>query len=362
MHDRFVNTVVHHSQLLEKIILHNEFVNRAVSNESLLERIVLDDEFVSKTAKNNRLLEKFVLDDSSYDSVLEIVNLAETLRKLRHIVNTDKIKKTLPSDFVENSLRKRKKIIEDKLLDAICEKDKAYLSNGVIKFADKHSLWGLLNEILVNEDYFFETDTDSPKILDCGAHCGIAIYYFKNLYPKARITCFEPVPAMRELALENVRENGFSNVEILPYALADEDKTSTFLISNTYSMAGSLTERRRIAGDDIIEIDVECHRLSKYLQEPVHFLKLDIEGLEDAVLTESKAFLKNVQYLFCEYHHGMGLATDRLGKILLLLDEAGFDAHATKSFSFQRSTLHRPMTFVDRPYSAIIWAKNRNWT
>ena len=47
--------------------------------------------------------------------------------------------------------------------------------------------------------------------------------------------------------------------------------------SESDSMAGSLTERRRESGDYCAEIPVECRRLSPYLEEPVHFLKLDIE-------------------------------------------------------------------------------------
>ena len=41
-----------------------------------------------------------------------------------------------------------------------------------------------------------------------------------------------------------------------------------------------------MAGDETREFTVECRRLSEYLQEPVHFLKMDIEGYEDVVLAE----------------------------------------------------------------------------
>ena len=126
-------------------------------------------------------------------------------------------------------------------------------------------------------------------------------------------------------------------------------------------MAGSLTERRRIVGDNVSEIEVRCRKLSEFLQEPIHFLKLDIEGSEDVVLAEAGELLKNVQHVFCEYHHGAGLNTDRLGRILLLLDENGFDVQVGKSFSSQRGTERRPMSFVGRPYSGGIWAKNKSW-
>ena len=257
-------------------------------------------------------------------------------------------------------LRDENDVVE-RLLDAMCERDRVFLANGVMRFSDRYSLRILINEILVNEDYYFETDTDSPRILDCGTHFGLAIYYFKSFYPQARITGFEPIPELRELALENVRTNGYGDVEILPFALSERNEKVVFVVSNTSSMAGSLTDKRRIAGDDVREIEVECRKLSDYLREPVHFLKLDIEGSEDVVLSEAEPFLGNVQHIFCEYHHGNGLGTDRLMKILHVLDRAGFDVQVGKAFDFERRSVKRPMTFVGEPYSAAIWAKNRVW-
>ena len=79
------------------------------------------------------------------------------------------------------------------------------------------------------------------------------------------------------------------------------------------------------------------------------------------VLAEAEARLGNVQHIFCEYHHGNGLPTDRLVKILSLLDRVGFDAQVGKALDFQRRSLQRPMSFVGEAYSAVIWAENRNW-
>jgi FkbM family methyltransferase len=248
-----------------------------------------------------------------------------------------------------------------RIMNLVCEGNEVFLAHGVMRFADRYSLWILINEILVNEDYYFQSDTDSPRILDCGTHFGLAIYYFKNLYPKARITGFEPVPTLRELALKNVAGNGYVDVEIVPYALSDTDEDAHFLVSNTSSMAGSLTKRRCVSGDDVSEITVQCKRLSEYLDEPVDYLKLDIEGSEDIVLAEAEERLGNVHHIFCEYHHGNGLPTDRLAKILSLLDRVGFDAQVGKAFGFQGRSRQRPMSYVREPYSAAIWAANRNW-
>ena len=127
-------------------------------------------------------------------------------------------------------------------------------------------------------------------------------------------------------------------------------------------MAGSLTERSREAGRDVAEITVESKKLSAYLDEPVHFLKLDIEGVEDTVLAEAAPMLHNVQYIFCEYHQSDKLPCSRLARILDILDAAGFDVHVAKSYSSHLRTGVRAMNHVSTPYALSLWAKNRNWS
>lgn len=252
--------------------------------------------------------------------------------------------------------------LRGRFLDAVLDGETVRLAQGVLRVPDRTALWTLIHEILFHEDYYFACETRAPRILDCGAHVGMAIYYFKTLYPEARITAFEPVPHLRALAEENAALNGFTDVEILPFALSDKRETRTFFVSETYSMAGSLAERRAAAGDALHTIEVECVPLSGYLREPVHFLKIDIEGTEDVVLAEAEPWLHNVQHIFCEYHHGLGLANDRLARMLALLDRAGFEVVVGKSFGYQESSRHRPMTALGGPASEVLWAKNRRWT
>jgi FkbM family methyltransferase len=251
--------------------------------------------------------------------------------------------------------------VPDRMLDAMMEGDDLTLAAGVVRFPDRHALWTLLHELLANEDYYAEIDSPAPRILDCGAHQGLSLFYFKTRFPGARITAFEPDPSNRAIAQENMRRNGFSDVEVLPYALAAQPGIARFLAPKGFSMAGSLTARRRELGNEVEEVEVECVPLSRYLDEPVDYLKMDIEGVEDSVLEEAAPLLPRVHYLFCEYHHGLGLAADRLPRILALLERAGFDTQTARSYTNHIAAEHRPMNRVGEPYSAIIFAKNRTW-
>jgi len=344
-----VEGLMSHDRLLDiqkKLLLKNDSV--------LLRKIMLDDQ--------SRVMKRVMLDNGliKEEQLTAILEFQEHWNILRPIIQADREEIIKKYHAVKNGLKK-KSDVKDGLLDIICEGDTVFLANGPMRFPDRHSLWILLREILVNEDYYFETDTDSPRILDCGTHFGLAVYYFKSVFPKAEIVGFEPIEKIRHMALENVQRHGYSDVQILPYALHGANEPMDFYVTDTDSMAGSLTERRLAFGDDIHRTEVECRTLSQFLNEPVHFLKIDIEGVEDIVLDEARAFLKNVQHIFCEYHHGAGLDTNRLEKILSLLGEAGFGLHLGKSFSFQKGSMNKPMTFTGKPYSMGIWGKNENW-
>ncbi|MCF6285607.1 MAG: FkbM family methyltransferase [Candidatus Hydrogenedentes bacterium] len=252
--------------------------------------------------------------------------------------------------------------VRGRILDVITEENVVHLAHGSLRFPCRHSLWTLLHEILLYEDYFFSCDTDTPRIIDGGTHMGMAIYYFKTLYPKARIIGFEPLPSLREIANENIARNGYSDVEILPYALAERGGDAQFHVSDSWTMAGSLHARRGPMGDDVHQITVECVPLSDYLDEPTHFLKLDIEGPEAEVLAEAAHKLNKVQHLFCEFHQGAGLGSDRLAKILSILEAADFEVQVGKSHNYQQTSLKQPFTHFDGAASMLIWARNRNWT
>ena len=245
------------------------------------------------------------------------------------------------------------------VLDLITKGDIVRLTHGTLRFPCRHSLWTLMHEILLNEDYYFESDSDTPHIIDGGAHLGMAIYYFKSRYPNACITAFEPHPELHALAAENVARNGWEGVKILPHALAGTRREAIFHISESWSMAGSLSERRATLGDTVRDVTVQCVPLSDYLRAPVDFLKLDIEGAEDEVLEEAAPWLHNVANIFCEFHQGAGLSSGRLARILAVLEQANFDVQVGKSHNYQERSRWRPLTHFDGAASMVIWARRR---
>ena len=251
--------------------------------------------------------------------------------------------------------------IDEIVLDVLCEDNKIFLRNGTIKFTDRKSLKILFNELLINEDYYFVTDTDRPRILDCGTNFGLALYYFKSLYPGAEIIGFEPVGSIRDLALDNIKNNEWNNVEILPFAIDACEGTASFWLPKSDSMAGSLTERKRLMGGEVVEIRVQCVPLSRYLTKPVNYLKLDIEGSELDALVEAQEHLHMVEHIFCEVHRGIGIENNRLSKVLSLLEDHDFVCQVSKSYCNSNATKIRTMEKITWNGSTIIWGKNTNF-
>lgn len=354
--------ILEHPSLLDKLLSNHDTLNHQLASDALSAELLAHSKLPSRVFLNESLRDTILFDDRVFhDPVFERmraqVEFEAEWKRLALLIDKAAL------DNRERVVAARRTVahvndIPNAVMDCFCEGNQALLRDGRMTFPDRHALWVVLHEILVNEEYYFEAESDTPRVLDCGAHFGMASYYFKTLYPNARVTAFEPMPDLRALAAENMKANGM-DVEVVEYALAAEDGPITFFVSAEDSMAGSLTARRGALGDKLQEIQVEGRRLSAYLDEPVDFLKLDIEGAEMEVLEEAAALLKNVAHLFCEYHHGAGLSADRLPRILLILDDAGFDVHVSKSDGSARHARHRPMMHAQDSYSATIWAKRR---
>lgn len=224
----------------------------------------------------------------------------------------------------------------DLLLDLITEENICHLRGADVEFLDRKALRTMLRELLINESYYFECESDAPLIYDCGANIGLAIYYYKTLYPNARVVAFEPWAPAYECARRNIERNGWSDVAIYPVALYDFDGMLALNVPEDNSIGATLTSRCREGSDaPVSETAVECRRLSGYMTgEPVEFLKLDVEGVEKKVLFELGDQLQNVKRLFCEYHYGKTVEDNSLAEILTLLERRGFTCSVNYSAAF----------------------------
>lgn len=186
------------------------------------------------------------------------------------------------------------------------------------------------------------------RILDCGAHIGIATLYYKSVYPQAHITCFEPNPASIAFLKENISQNNLDTIDVVPAAVWNTDGTISF----SHSMWSWGDHVRTDATNNTFE--VKSTRLLKYLQEPVDILKIDIEGAEEAVIKDIDPYLKNVQAIVMEYHSNLKPLPNDLHNISAILKKNDFEI----KFGYMGRIVWklRQITHIPFPFFLVIHA------
>jgi len=183
---------------------------------------------------------------------------------------------------------------------------------------DAPSFLGAHHDIFVEQQYRFRPDSAAPRILDVGANIGVASLYFARQYPTARIEAFEADPALHEILVRNLSvHHECAKVRALSTAVWTCNGTIPFRSDG--ADGGAIHEQGAMR--------VPALRLADVLAEsPVDFMKLDIEGAECAVLDDCSSSLRNVNALIVEYHGPSG-APPQLGRLLRILESAGFRYH-----------------------------------
>jgi len=189
-----------------------------------------------------------------------------------------------------------------------------------IKCLDSEALLQQNKEIFGNEIYKFRSNVESPRIIDIGANIGLCIIYLKELYPKAEITAFEPNSKRFHASKYNLSSFKLQNVKILNTACTQEDG---------FVYCPSNPSGKEIINEHRLEPNfkkIQSIKLSKFLEKPVDFLKIQAKGFELDILTECRKKLTNVRNLFLEYHYSLNQKQD-LSSILRTLEDAGFSYH-----------------------------------
>ena len=185
-----------------------------------------------------------------------------------------------------------------------------------LEYTDLLSFFIECKDIFFHRIYHFETAKREPMLVDGGGCLGLATLYWKTLYPRARISCFEPDPDLFGVLLKNLHNNGILDVNAVNAGLARRDGSVAFQADG---MDGGRIVGPEVAGTKMIR----TVRLSDHLTGPVDFLKLNIEGQELDVLEEAAEAdrLRQVRELVVEYH-GFPGQPQRLGPLLTLLGTA----------------------------------------
>ena len=184
-----------------------------------------------------------------------------------------------------------------------------------LHYRDAPALLGQLHEIFVQGAYDFTPATPAPRIIDCGAHVGVAVLRWRELFPDADITALEADPDIVAALRQNLAARGDNRTRVLAAAAWIADGEVGFHSTGADDGHVDAAAPRRIPACD----------LAALCAAPVDLLKLDIEGAEDAVLAhlDATGALRHVRRLVCEWHQWTP-AAPRLHLALSRLVAAGF--------------------------------------
>jgi FkbM family methyltransferase len=160
-------------------------------------------------------------------------------------------------------------------------------------------------QIFDNLEYDFSVEKPPQVIIDAGANIGLASIYFANKYPGARILAIEPERSNFELLKENVRP--YPQVTPIHAALWNKNEEIN-LTDPGLGNWGFITEDRKVSEahasksvHTVMALTVD-DLLHDYGLERIDILKIDIEGAEKEVFSNSSSWLAKVDAIIIELH------------------------------------------------------------
>ena len=190
--------------------------------------------------------------------------------------------------------------------------------------ADSLSFYWSYQEIFEKEIYRFDCRSDAPRIVDCGANYGLAALYFKSKFPNAHVRAVEADPEIFYLLSTNLAQRHFSDLELIHAAINTTGERVEF------HCEGADSGRIYPLAQSSRSTQVDGIKLEALLDQPVHFLKMDIEGAEAECLCQTRT-LENVEQMFVEYHSFEG-EPQLLDEVLRKLKESGFRYYIETQF------------------------------
>lgn len=215
--------------------------------------------------------------------------------------------------------------------------EKVELFDKKINIVDGPTFYSGYKEIFQKKIYEFESEKESPLIIDCGSNIGLSVIFFKKLYPSSRIIAFEPDPVIFQALKDNVETFKFEDIQLNNKAVWIKEGKIDFSLEGGYS--GRISKGDE-SGEKTQALTVD---LSLLLEgNEVDFLKLDIEGAEYKVLLKCGSLLSNIKHIFVEYHSHFS-EEQSLDEILALFRMNGFRYQIQEAFVNRKPFVERKL-------------------
>ena len=156
----------------------------------------------------------------------------------------------------------------------------------------------------------------------------MSVVFFKSLYADAEVLAFEPDPRTFSQLEENVQANRLKDVRLVNAAVAGTPGTVPFY--SEQAAPGSLVGSLDPARGGTLAFAAQAVTLSSFIDQPVDFLKVDVEGAEGGVVEDlvASGAIGLVKHLVIEAHAEPRASAGRT-TIVHRLESAGFSVRIT---------------------------------
>jgi FkbM family methyltransferase len=160
----------------------------------------------------------------------------------------------------------------------------------------------IFEQIFADLEYKFPHPSaeEVTTIIDAGANIGFAALYMSTVYPNAKILCLEPDLNNIELLRYNTRN--YTNIEILHGALWHNN--SPIEISNPNELSAGFVITESKSNTTVIPAYTPKQLIEK-MGGHVNLFKMDVEGAELEIFSNTTNWLNDIDGLIIELHDWM---------------------------------------------------------
>jgi len=157
---------------------------------------------------------------------------------------------------------------------------------------------------------FFRLATRAAVTLDVGAYVGYYTLIAAHANPNGVVHAFEPLPAIHQRLLRNIRLNGLKNVACIASAVGDADGQARFFhVDAELPTSSSLSHEFMRPTPGLVSSTVSVTTLDRYLANraipKVNLVKIDTESTESQVIRGMRNTIeRDHPDIFCEVLQG----------------------------------------------------------
>ena len=156
------------------------------------------------------------------------------------------------------------------------------------------------DKIFLEDEYDFDPEHSPKVIIDAGANIGAASIYFAAKYPNAQIISLEPEKSNFNILVKNSKK--YKNIYCLNKALWHTQEPLYIKNPEANKESFEIQQQNLSHGMDFIE-GISINKLmANFKINQIDILKIDIEGSEKEVFSQSTEWLEKVGLIFIEFH------------------------------------------------------------